>query len=390
MPKRYTQEIFERKSREAHGDKYDHSEARYVNIRVDVTIICPVHGRFSQNPQAHWTGHGCPQCAQDAYWSSPRGREHMERLRSGEINRLSQAACHERYGAGSWLASKAGHAVVDAKKREPEYRARLSCINSSKQVQDRTKATCQRLYGCDSWMQTTEGRRHMSEVMRNGGVRKQIETKRRNGTLTRSKRAAETYRMLIEAFGSSDVLCEHVSAVYPHHCDFYIPSRDLYVESNICWTHGKHWFDANDADDMAELDRRLRRAETSGYHWNSILTWVGYDVAKRCDARRHGLRYVTFWKPDLSDVREWIDTGCPDRFDWQGPVSLELSMADVHRLEAGGLVSGQAADFVASLQGCANNRSSDVWSDEHIVASRPVMGVADLSAERIANVRKAM
>ena len=41
-----TTEIFIKKSREKHGDKYDYSKVDYVNGRTKVCIICPEHGEF--------------------------------------------------------------------------------------------------------------------------------------------------------------------------------------------------------------------------------------------------------------------------------------------------------------------------------------------------------
>ena len=57
-----TTEEFIKKAREVHRDKYDYSKVEYVNSKVKVTIICPEHGEFSQFPQKHLLGQGCPNC----------------------------------------------------------------------------------------------------------------------------------------------------------------------------------------------------------------------------------------------------------------------------------------------------------------------------------------
>lgn len=46
-----------------HGDRYNYSKVAYTNNRTNVTIICPVHGEFSQTPANHKQGNGCPKCA---------------------------------------------------------------------------------------------------------------------------------------------------------------------------------------------------------------------------------------------------------------------------------------------------------------------------------------
>lgn len=48
--------------REVHGEKYDYSQVVYKRGRQNVKIICPTHGPFSQTPQNHLTGQGCPTC----------------------------------------------------------------------------------------------------------------------------------------------------------------------------------------------------------------------------------------------------------------------------------------------------------------------------------------
>ena len=45
-----------------HGDKYDYSKVKYRGSRIKVTIICPIHGEFLQDPINHWRGSGCPKC----------------------------------------------------------------------------------------------------------------------------------------------------------------------------------------------------------------------------------------------------------------------------------------------------------------------------------------
>lgn len=47
-----------------HGDRYDYSEVEYVNDITKVIIVCPIekHGSFSQTPNKHKNGQGCPKC----------------------------------------------------------------------------------------------------------------------------------------------------------------------------------------------------------------------------------------------------------------------------------------------------------------------------------------
>ena len=49
-------------ARRAHGDQYDYSQVKYVNALSNVTIVCPDHGTFRQNPANHIRDVGCPKC----------------------------------------------------------------------------------------------------------------------------------------------------------------------------------------------------------------------------------------------------------------------------------------------------------------------------------------
>ena len=64
--KQLTTETFIEKAKSVHGDKYDYSKVNYKNNYTKVTIICPEHGEFEQEPRMHLSGSGCPKCAHDS------------------------------------------------------------------------------------------------------------------------------------------------------------------------------------------------------------------------------------------------------------------------------------------------------------------------------------
>ena len=57
-----TTEEFILKAKKVHGDKYDYSQVNYVKTTIPVTIICPIHGPFTQRPVNHLRGKGCKYC----------------------------------------------------------------------------------------------------------------------------------------------------------------------------------------------------------------------------------------------------------------------------------------------------------------------------------------
>jgi len=61
-PRRKTTQKFIEESVKKHGNRYDYSKVDYIGITHKVTIICSVHGEFSQKPGDHINGRGCDKC----------------------------------------------------------------------------------------------------------------------------------------------------------------------------------------------------------------------------------------------------------------------------------------------------------------------------------------
>jgi hypothetical protein len=96
--------------------------------------------------------------------------------------------------------------------------------------------------------------------------------------------------------------------VYPFNCDFYIKSINTYIELNALWTHGGHFFNPDNEDDIKELKNRSELAKNSQYYRNSINVWTIDDIKKRDTAVANNLNYIVFWDNDLSDAKQWLKT----------------------------------------------------------------------------------
>ena len=164
-----------------------------------------------------------------------------------------------------------------------------------------------------------------------------FESRRKNGTLNSSKAEDVLYEMLLSYFDKNDVLrnvC--VDDRYPFHVDFYIKSRDMFIELNGDKCHNNHWFDVNNERDIQILNvwnlNMLRIESETGKksrYRKYIETWTVSDVKKRQIAKQNGLNYLVFWDgsrkirknncefPRLQDANDWFNAGCPDSKDWK-------------------------------------------------------------------------
>lgn len=71
ISKKFNTERFITISDEIHQGKYCYDKVVYVKNNTSVTITCPIHGDFEQEPKSHLVGNGCKKCAlaNNNYWS---------------------------------------------------------------------------------------------------------------------------------------------------------------------------------------------------------------------------------------------------------------------------------------------------------------------------------
>lgn len=142
-----------------------------------------------------------------------------------------------------------------------------------------------------------------------------LDTKRERGTFRTSAPEESLYQMLIQKFGSDNVERQYRDKLrYPFACDFYIKSRDLFIELNASWTHGPHWYGSGTNDDEVIFEWESKHTE---FYDNAVFVWSQRDVLKREMASVANLNYIVFWSNKLLDAELWFSMGCPDGHDWE-------------------------------------------------------------------------
>lgn len=220
-------------------------------------------------------------------------------MASSLIRDKCQSTMLERYGVRHTFQSR-----LLLSKQRSTMRSRYGgdTTLSSAELRDKVRATLLRKYGVE----------HVGQI--DGVTEKSLETKRKRGTFNSSVSEDALYTLLVDVFGEMDVRRQYRSDVYPSACDFYVVSRDLYVELNGFRSHMRHWF--GQSKDDGDVARALREKQTAFYD-NVLDVWTRSDVEKRETARRNGLNYVVFWDPSLADAELWFATGCPNGRDWE-------------------------------------------------------------------------
>lgn len=195
----------------------------------------------------------------------------------------------------------------------------------SEVFQEKSRQTVQEIYGVDNVSQSDEI------------IARAMDTKRKNGTFATSSAEDVLYELLVEYadhHGMTVVRQHRDEDRYPFAVDFYIPERDLFIELNGSWSHGRHWYEVDREMDQKIAQTWSKKGEKSQYYRNALETWILRDVLKREAARGAQLNYVTLWdgSKSLLDAHLWFAFGAPDGRDWEREYSwldLPESLTDL-------------------------------------------------------------
>lgn len=102
---------------------------------------------------------------------------------------------------------------------------------------------------------------------------------------------------------------------YPFNCDFYIPSKDLFIEFQGSHFHHFRPFDENSVEDLEELERLKKKSlylknKRNNNDWNVydgiIAIWTNRDPRKRQIAKDNHVNLLEVWPDDLKDLDNLI------------------------------------------------------------------------------------
>ena len=318
MAKRMTTLEFVRKAMLVHGNKYDYSLVEYVNTKTLVKIICREHGIFEQIPANHLQGNGCPICSKNVLLTTEQFISKASAVHSDKYD----------YRLVVYKGNKCKVKIICPmhgvfKQRPDAHLLGQDCPKcgiqkrvdnrDEKAIYEHIKASVRKRYGVDNPMFIKAVREKQKSRVSSSEVNaKRIATKRANNSFNTSLCEHRLYEKLKDLFGDENVKQNYVSDVYPYKCDFYIVSRDMYIELNAHWSHGHHWFDSE--SDNVLVTQWLSKGK---YYENAAETFSVRDVKKRQCAAKHKLNYIVFWQQNWQDANDWIAAGCPDGCDWK-------------------------------------------------------------------------
>ena len=242
-------------------------------------------------------------------------KETKKRLYGDEnYNNIEKAkqTCFKKYGVEYIFKSKE---IQDKIKQTILSKYGVEYALQSNEVQDKIKQTNLCKYGAEYPLQSEFIQNKIKRILiYNYNVdnpwkckefqQKAHETKKKNGSYGKSNEEDYVYSILVDIYGKDNVKRQYKSELYPFACDFYIISKNLYIEYNGMWTHG-HIPYIGSKENEIQLKKWKQKAVTSDYYNSAIVTWTISDVKKRNTAKENNLNYIELW--DLNDVKKYFN-----------------------------------------------------------------------------------
>ena len=137
----------------------------------------------------------------------------------------------------------------------------------------------------------------VSKEERERMVDQMFKTKKERHTENTSNPEKIFYKELCKIFGEWDVVRQYKNKKkYPWHCDFYIKSKNLFIELNLHWTHGDMIYNPNNKECQERLEQWKEKAKVSKFYQASIENWTIRDLNKIQKAIDNNLHYMLIYK----------------------------------------------------------------------------------------------
>ena len=172
-------------------------------------------------------------------------------------------------------------------------------------IREKAKQTCLERYGVDNFAKTQQWKDYY-KLHQNEIKEKEYQTKRKNHTFNTSKSEDRCYKILINKYNKENIIRQYKSNVYPFACDFYIKSKNMYIECNFHWTHNNHLYNKNNIKDLITKCKWKQKAKTSKYYNIALDVWCNRDVKKFKHAKKNNLNYKVFYNE--KEFKDWFET----------------------------------------------------------------------------------
>lgn len=190
------------------------------------------------------------------------------------------------------------------------------CAQLDKEVKNKIRKTCLQKYGVEHNFQIPEEQKKSHSIE---AIEKCFQTQKRNNSLNSSKQEDLAFDFLKEIY--PDIERHHKDGHYPFNCDFYVASKDLYIECQFSMFHNYKPFTGS-KEDLEELKNLKQKSETlkkvshKKTRYDSVIeTWTIRDPKKRNVVKKNKLNFKEFW--NLKEVKDFVRDQKLENFEIQ-------------------------------------------------------------------------
>lgn len=198
-----------------------------------------------------------------------------------------------------------------------------TCSHSCKTLHPDTKAklekTCLERYGSNNVLGNFEIRKRAKETMIKRHQENYYNRPHSEITTWSSKGEQHIFKILKELYPDSlqfyrDKRYSNPRNGYCWECDFYIPSKDIFIEYQGFRSHGLHPYNKYNIDDcnkLTEMKNKLKLNISDGVRRiieSDINVWTKHDVFKRTIAKINNLKYIEIFERNLNKLtKQYIE-----------------------------------------------------------------------------------
>lgn len=219
----------------------------------------------------------------------------------------------KKYGSISPLGNK-----EILKKYKDDYKKKTGYENPSQNPDIKSKKiqTCIEKYGVENVFQVKEiQEKYKKTLLKKYGIDNisklenikllKNNTMKKNNSYKKSSPEDLIFELLKIKFQITENERQYYCQEYPFKCDFYIPSKKLFIEYQGTWSHGGQPFNPNIKKHKEILLDWENRSKNSKYYKNAIETWTKKDPLKRKIAKENNINYLEFF--NLKEFMEWYN-----------------------------------------------------------------------------------
>lgn len=213
---------------------------------------------------------------------------------------LAEKTTLERYGVKNTKQSEV------AKMKEKETclkRYGVTSYRKTKECTEKIRKTSMEKYGVDNCTKSDEWKRkwYGNSEWNQKRSEKIYDTMKKNKRFLISKPEKIILDFLLSEY--PDTIFQYKDKKrYPFKCDFYIPQKDVFIEYNGFWMHGKHSFDKNNEEDLKTLNEWSSKPQKQ--YKLAIKVWTEMDPMKLEFATKNKLNYIVLEYDDYKDLNK--------------------------------------------------------------------------------------